>query len=76
VVDPGSRKEQGLGREVARVLVVGAAVVAVVLGAVVLTSFLPREIQEVVFHTPLAILVLLLGTAWLLWRISRRSDPR
>ena len=48
-------------------------VVAVVLGAAVLTGLLPTPIQEVVFHTPLAIVVLIVGTGWLLWRISRRS---
>ena len=51
-------------------MAVGA--VAVVLGAAIVTSVLPTAAQEVVFHTPLAIVVLLLGTAWLLWRISRR----
>ena len=53
------------------VLVAGAAV-AVVLGAAILTSVLPVGAQEVVFHTPLAIVVLIVGTGWLLWRISRR----
>jgi hypothetical protein len=56
-------------REVA---LVAAAVVAVVLGAAVLTSVLPTSVQEIVFHTPLAIVVLIVGTGWLLWRISRR----
>ena len=50
------------------------AVVAVVLGAAVLTSFLPTQAQRVVFYSPLAIFVLIGGTAWLLWRISRRSS--
>jgi hypothetical protein len=54
------------------VLMVALAAVAVVLGAAILTSILPRGAQEVVFHTPLAIVVLVLGTGWLLWRISRR----
>jgi uncharacterized membrane protein AbrB (regulator of aidB expression) len=54
------------------VLIVAIAAVAVVLGAAIATSVLPTAAQEVVFHTPLAIVVLLLGTAWLLWRISRR----
>lgn len=63
------------GREVVVVLALGAIVVGVVLGAAVLTSLLPREGQQVVFHTPLAILVLIVGTAWLLWRISRREPP-
>ena len=54
------------------VLIVAGAAVAVVLGAAILTSFLPVDAQQVVFHTPLAIVVLLVGTGWLLWRISRR----
>jgi uncharacterized membrane protein AbrB (regulator of aidB expression) len=54
------------------VLVVAVAAVAVVLGAAIATSVLPTTVQEVVFHTPLAIVVLVLGTGWLLWRISRR----
>ena len=54
------------------VLIVAAAAVAVVLGASILTSALPTGLQEIVFHTPLTILVLVVGTGWLLWRISRR----
>ena len=50
-----------------------AAVVAVVLGAAVLTSLLPTSLQEIVFHTPLTIVVLIGGTGWLLWRIARRG---
>ena len=53
------------------VLIVAGAAVAVVLGAAILTSVLPTGFQEVVFHTPLAIVVLIVGTGWLLWRISR-----
>jgi uncharacterized membrane-anchored protein len=56
-----------------QVVLVGAIVVAVVLGAAVATSLLPTSAQEIVFHTPLAILVLIVGTAWLLWRIARRG---
>jgi heme A synthase len=57
------------------VLVVAALVVGVVLGAAVATSLLPAELQAVVFHTPVAIAVLLVGTGWLLWRIARRQPP-
>ena len=53
------------------VLIVAGAAVAVVLGAAILTSVLPTGLQEVVFHTPLTIVVLIVGTGWLLWRISR-----
>ena len=54
------------------VIIVAAIAVAVVMGAAVVTSVLPTNLQEVVFHTPLAIVVLIVGTAWLLWRIARR----
>ena len=54
------------------VLVVAGIAVAIVLGASVLTSILPTGVQEFVFHTPLAIVILIVGTAWLLWRIARR----
>ena len=50
---------------------VAIAVVAVVLGAAVLTSFLPTPFQEAIFHGPVLIAVLILGTAWVLWRIAR-----
>ncbi len=57
-------------------LLVAGAVVAVVLGAAIATSLLPAAVQDIVFHTPVAIGVLIVGTGWLLWRISRRgSDP-
>jgi heme A synthase len=70
---PGPSRQPGW-REV---LIVAAVVVAVVLGLAVATSLLPTQVQELVFHTPLLILLLVGGTGWLLWRVSRRrSDPR
>jgi heme A synthase len=69
VAEPRPIRRQPGWREVG---LVAAAVVVVVLGAAVLTSVLPTSLQEVVFHTPLAIVVLIVGTGWLLWRISRR----
>lgn len=62
-----SRPQPGL----AEVLLVAAAVVAVVLGAAVLTSFLPDAVQAAIFQGPVLIIVLIVGTAWLLWRIGR-----
>ncbi len=56
------------------VLIVATVVVAAVLGAAVVTSLLPTGLQQVVFQTPLAIAVLIGGTAWLLWRIARRPS--
>jgi heme A synthase len=57
------------------VLLVAAAVVAVVLGAAVVTSLLPTGIQEAIFHAPVLIVVLVVGTGWLLWHISRDRSP-
>jgi len=59
-------------RSIGNSLVVAVAAVAVVLGAAGLTGFLPEQLQRLVFHTPLAIGVLVVGTGWLLWRITRR----
>jgi heme A synthase len=70
VAEPDRRGSQPGWREV---VLVAAAAAAVVVGAGVLTGFLPAEVQEVVFHTPIAIAVLIVGTGWLLWRISRRE---
>jgi uncharacterized membrane protein len=50
---------------------VAIAVVAAVLGAAALTGFMPTPIQQAIFHGPILIAVLIVGTAWLLWRISR-----
>ena len=57
------------------VLAAGAVSVVVVLGAAVATSLLPPEGQAIVFRTPLLIVVLLVGTAAALWRISRPRPP-
>lgn len=57
------------------VLLVAVAVIAIVLLAAGVTALLPAEGQGVVFHTPLLILVLVGGTAFVLWRILRSSDP-
>jgi len=69
VAERGGAGSQPGWREV---LLVAGGVVAVVLGAAVITGFLPAAVQDLVFRTPLAIVVLIAGTGWLLWRISRR----
>jgi uncharacterized membrane protein len=68
VVDARPRGSQPGLREV---VLVAAAVVAVVIGAAALTGYLPAPIQKAIFHGPVLIGVLIVGTAWLLWRISR-----
>ena len=56
------------------VVLVAVGVVAVVLGAAVVTSFLPPDVQKIVYDTPFAIGFLIFATGWFLWRVSRRSD--
>jgi hypothetical protein len=57
-----------------QVLLVGAIVVGVVAAAMVVTLVLP-SVQYVVLRTPLLILVLIGGTAGVLWRITRPDPP-
>ena len=57
------------------VLVLAGVTVAVVLGAAIGTSLLPQGLQDVVFKTPLLILVLIGGTAALLYGIARPRRP-
>ena len=54
------------------VLVVAAIVVVVVLGAAFVTGALPAAGQDIVFRTPLAIVVIVVGTVGLLARLVRR----
>lgn len=71
VVEP--RTQPGLPQ----VLLVALVVVGVVLGAAVLTSLLPSEVQRMIFDAPVLIVVLIVGTAVMLWRIARGrpADP-
>jgi hypothetical protein len=59
-----------------RAMVVGGLAVDVVLAAAVVTFLLPASLGDVVFRTPLLILVLIGGTAAVLWTITRpgRAD--
>lgn len=53
------------------VLTVAAGVVVVVVGAAALTGILPNPIRQAILNGPVMIGVLIVGTGWLLWRISR-----
>ncbi len=67
MVDAGApRRQPGWPQ----VVLLAAAVVAVVLGAAILTSWLPGPIQDAIAQAPVLIAVLILGTGWLLWRIA------
>ena len=68
MAEPGEPRRQPGWPQVALVAV---GVVAVVIGAAVLTGLLPTPIQQAIFHGPVLIGVLIVGTAWLLWRVAR-----
>ena len=70
--DPGGRQRSPGLREA---LLAGELVVVVVLLAAVVTFLLPGDGRDVVLRTPLLILVLIVGTAGVLWRISRPGRP-
>ena len=67
------RRRKGL-REA---LLVGELVVVLVLLAGVVTYLLPGDARDLILRGPVLILVLIGGTAAVLWRISRpgRIDP-
>jgi uncharacterized membrane protein YqjE len=54
---------------------VAAVAVAGVLAAAVLTSLLPVDAQRFVFHEPVTIALLVVGTAFILWRVATRRPP-
>jgi hypothetical protein len=57
------------------VLIVAAVAVGAVLGAAILTAVLPTDAQRLIFHTPLLIGVLVVGTGYVLWRVAARRPP-
>lgn len=72
----GAQRESGARAAGWReVLIVAAIAVGVVLGAAILTSVLPTDAQRVIFHTPVLIGVLVIGTGLVLWRIAARRPP-
>jgi hypothetical protein len=52
-------------------LLVGGVTVLIVLAAAVVTFLLPADARDLVFRTPLLIAVLIVGTVFVLWRITR-----
>jgi len=57
------------------VLIVSGITLAVVALAVIVTAVLPSSGQYIVLRTPLLIVVLIAGTAGVLWRITRPGRP-
>jgi hypothetical protein len=72
---PGGGSPGGRSPGLREALLVGGLVVVVVLLAGVATFLLPGDGRDVVLRTPLLILVLIVGTAGVLWRISRPGRP-
>ena len=58
-----------------QVLIVAGVAVVAVLGAAILTAVLPADAQRVIFHTPLLIAVLIVGTGFVLWQIAKPRPP-
>jgi len=56
------------------VLLVGGAIVAIVLGISLVTTILPDSARWVVFQSPLAIIVIGVGTVLVLASLLRRSN--
>ena len=56
-------------------ILLGALAVTAVLLAAVVTFLAPSGARDVVFRTPLLILVLIGGTGLVLWRITRPGRP-
>ena len=78
---PDGRDRPTLGRAGGRrpgwreVLLVAVAVVALALGAAAVTGLLPPAGQDVIFRTPLVIVVLVVGTVGLMIRLAIRRPP-
>jgi hypothetical protein len=72
VPDPGHVADSRLRDELRAVVIVAAAVVLAVLAVAALAIFVPA-VGQLFARLPIAIAVLLLGTAWVLWRIIRHS---
>jgi hypothetical protein len=72
---PGERTPRERTPGWREVLLLSAAVVAIVLGASVVTGFLPVDAQRVVFHEPILIGFLVVGTIVVLLGVARRRPP-
>jgi len=73
-VEPAGSSAGGRALGLREALLVGELVVAGVLLAGVATFLLPGG-RDLVLGTPLLIVILIAGTTWVLWRISRPGRP-
>jgi hypothetical protein len=67
----------GSGQQVGwrEVVIVAVVVVGAVLGLGLVATLVPA-VGDVFNRQPIAILVLVVGTAWILWQITRRDERR
>ncbi len=72
---PSSERDGALRSELRSVVVLAAAVVGAVLLIAAIGIFVP-PVEAAFDQLPIAIIVLVLGTAWVLWRVARRSGQR
>ena len=72
---PGGPAPGGRAPGLREALLISELVVVVVLLAGVATYLLPGDARDLVLRTPLLILILIGGTAAVLWRISRPARP-
>jgi UDP-N-acetylglucosamine:LPS N-acetylglucosamine transferase len=78
VAEPGPRSgppaEARWRDEIREVGLLAVLVVGGVLGVAALATFVP-PVHDLFDRLPIAIVVLIGGTAWVLWRITRRTSP-
>ena len=74
MAEPRQRGEARWRDEVREVGLLAVLVVGGVLGVAALATFVP-PVRELFDRLPIAIIVLIGGTAWVLWRITRRAAP-
>ncbi len=67
-------EREGLAAGLGEVVLVGAGVVIAVLAAEAITDVVPGG-RDLLVRTPIAIVVLLVATVWVLWQIARRQGP-
>ena len=72
---PSPERDGSLRSEFRSVVILAAAVVGAVLLIAAVGIFVP-PVEAAFDQLPIAIIVLVLGTAWVLWRVARRSGQR
>lgn len=74
MAEPRQRGDARWRDEIREVGLLAVLVVGGVLAVAALATFVP-PVRELFDRLPIAIIVLIGGTAWVLWRITRRAAP-